>query len=127
MCKNNTAMLLMIFQGSKRRRYYEEEKKHDSMTASMAAFQIRGSRHYSFKAFIIPSEDSRVGRINEEVHSTLVSGGFQVPAPQNVFSVDFHLVACLQLSRAYLSCTTRMIDDLGERSSALRADAAASS
>lgn len=91
------------------------------------AFRLEVAKHYSFKAFIIPSEGSQVGRINEEVHSTLVSGGFQVPAPQNVFSVDFHVVDCVQLSWAYLSCTKRMIDDLGEWSSAPRADAATSS
>lgn len=75
------------------------------------AFKSEDAKHYSLKAFIIPDEGSQVGRIND---STLVSGGFQVPVPQNVFSVDFHLVACLLLSWAYLSHTTRMIDDLRE-------------
>lgn len=91
------------------------------------AFRSEVAKHYSPEAFIIPAKGNRVGQINEEAHSALVSGGFQVPAPQNVLSVDFHLVACLRLSGVYLSCTTRMIDDLGEWTSAPTSDAAASS
>lgn len=70
-------MSLMIFQGLKNHFI----KKKIPWQNPRLAFRSEVAKHYSLKVFIIPSEDSWVRRINEEVHSTLVSGGFQVPSP----------------------------------------------
>lgn len=78
------------------------------------AFRSEAAKHYSLEGFIIASEGSRVGQINEEMHSTLLSGGFQVASRRTLFIVDFHLVAGFPLSGAHLLCTPRVIDGLGE-------------
>lgn len=82
------------------------------------AFRSEAAKHYSLEGFIIASEGSRVGQINEEMHSTLLSGGFQVASRRTLFIVDFHLVAGFPLSGAHLLCTPRVIDGLGEWSAA---------
>lgn len=110
-------MSLMIFQWLQKEEILQRIKKQIPGQCLCLAFRSEAAKHYSFKAFLIPNEGGWAARINEEVHRTSASGVFQVPgsrSPKNIFSVDFHLVACLQLSGAYLSCTTRVTDDLGE-------------